>query len=51
MHLNTIFLHELSKLSVRQNLSKLTHLAGTASNREVKLLLTVSFLNDDLGIE
>ena len=26
-------------------------LAGTASNREVKLLLTVSFLNDALGLE
>ena len=26
-------------------------LAGAASNREVKLLLTVSFLNDALGIE
>ena len=25
--------------------------AGTASNREVKLLLTVSFLNDALGLE
>ena len=26
-------------------------LAGTASNREVELLLTVSFLNDALGLE
>ena len=29
----------------------MTKLAGTASNREVELLLTVSFLNDALGLE
>ena len=30
---------------------EITGVAGTASNREVKLLLTISFLNDALGLE